>query len=185
MDNNTNRIIKSAFSPIALLGWFTLLLKPIMKILEWFQNMEFIGLHLKNIDAFFNSGLGTLIYVVIGVGIIGFSIYHGLKHQPSNNNSSSNFDEITPLKQIWKRDYSNQEVPLDGIEYIECKFSNVTFRYEGLRPTRLTNCDFAQGSQIGFGSSNPAITQTMLAFDAFQKVQLPGKKPELKVIQKN
>ncbi|HWW97351.1 MAG TPA: hypothetical protein VNY74_06630 [Edaphobacter sp.] len=44
----------------------------------------------------------------------------------------------TPLKEIYRRDYHDEEVPLDGYNFIDCSFGkNVTFVFEGLAPFKM------------------------------------------------
>jgi hypothetical protein len=42
------------------------------------------------------------------------------------------------LKQVAGKQFTNQEVPLDGIEYIDCVFDGVTFVYNGTGKTAIS-----------------------------------------------
>jgi len=65
-----------------------------------------------------------------------------------------------PLVQVWQKEFKNQTVPLDGLEYVECIFENVTFEYEGKGPTRFTNSKII-GQQTRIHTHNPVVAQTM------------------------
>jgi hypothetical protein len=67
------------------------------------------------------------------------------------------FDPNAKLEQVFARTYHNQAVQLDGKEFVDCTFDNVTFFYHGDAPFLLTEAHFPPGSNIRFGSTNPAI----------------------------
>jgi hypothetical protein len=67
------------------------------------------------------------------------------------------FDPNAKLEQIFKKIYHNQAVILDGKEFVDCTFDNVTLFYQGDAPFLLTDAHFPAGSHVRFGSNNPAI----------------------------
>jgi len=54
-----------------------------------------------------------------------------------NRNPSQFFD--TQLTTVRNRVFTNEEVPLDGYDYISCNFNNVTFVYQGQAPFGFSN----------------------------------------------
>jgi hypothetical protein len=72
------------------------------------------------------------------------------------------------LKQIRSAVYTNETVPLDGCDYVECKFTNVTFQWEGSAGTRMTNCEIHLGPDgIRIATHNNVVQQTIEIFRAF------------------
>jgi hypothetical protein len=74
------------------------------------------------------------------------------------------------LNQVWSKTFANQIVLLDGHEYINCTFNNVTLEYDGTAPARLTTSHFVKGSNVGLGSKNAVVNQTMLIMDGLSKL---------------
>lgn len=68
------------------------------------------------------------------------------------------FDPDAHLQKIAHRIYNNESVHLDGYEFLDCTFINVTFIYEGRAPFLLTEAHFpTKNNLIQFGSPNPEI----------------------------
>jgi hypothetical protein len=78
-----------------------------------------------------------------------------------NAPSESTFRQNFPLKQIRQTTFKDQTVSLDGNEYVDCTFINVTFKFEGQAPFRLTNDHFENHSKFGITSDDPAIKATI------------------------
>jgi hypothetical protein len=78
------------------------------------------------------------------------------KPRPSTNIHSS-FDPEMKVKQIVNQHYLNITVPLDGFEYVNCKFENVTFVYEGKGPSGMTRPIIPAGTTLAFGSHDIPI----------------------------
>ena len=74
------------------------------------------------------------------------------------------------LKQVAGREFRNQEVSLDGIEYIDCKFDGVTFVYNGNGKTGISSSiilakpDGKPNAQ--FRTDNPVVGSSALIFEA-------------------
>jgi hypothetical protein len=70
-----------------------------------------------------------------------------------------------PFKRIEHQHYHNETVTLDGNEYIDVTFENVTFMYQGKAPTRFDGIHIVlvkPGELAGrLGSDNPAVVQTL------------------------
>jgi hypothetical protein len=74
------------------------------------------------------------------------------------------------LEKVEGKHYVRETVPLDGIEYINSTFEDVTFKYEGSGPTRMTNVQFTThevpGAVVNLLTTNNrivAMTETILA----------------------
>jgi hypothetical protein len=101
--------------------------------------------------------LACALTLVVGL-IVGRT---GAVGQPASGPSVSNFREDFPLKQIRQTTFKDQTVTLDGNEYVDCTFDNVTFKFNGEAPFRLTNYHFEKNSKLGIASDNPAVKSTM------------------------
>ena len=70
-----------------------------------------------------------------------------------------------PLKRVEHQRFVNETVTLDGNEYVDVTFENVTFMYNGKAPTRLNGVQFVPvkpGDLAGrLGSDNPVVSQTL------------------------
>ena len=64
--------------------------------------------------------------------------------------------ENETLKQISNRTFQGQTVVLDGYEYINCTFDDVTFVYNGTAPTRMTQSKIIHQVQGIFAALNIA-----------------------------
>ena len=77
--------------------------------------------------------------------------------QPVEASSTSNFRSDVPLRQIRDEIFANQPVQVDGNEFVDCTFDNVTFKFEGQAPFRFTTVHFEDASKLAVTSDNPAI----------------------------
>jgi len=59
------------------------------------------------------------------------------------------------FEQVFRRTFINETVELDGKFFEECTFSNVTFVYQGLGPTRIINARWL--GSTGLSSDNASI----------------------------
>lgn len=55
------------------------------------------------------------------------------------------------------KNFRNEVVPLDGYDYVDCTFQNVTFLYDGITPVKLTHSTW---SNISVKSNNNAANGT-------------------------
>lgn len=72
-------------------------------------------------------------------------------------------------RQVANKEFVNQEVPLDGIEYIDCKFDRVTFVYNGLAPSGISGLSGVTYDEKGrptarCKSTNPIVNNAGLIF---------------------
>jgi hypothetical protein len=58
----------------------------------------------------------------------------------ARNDTSPLFNHNGNLTRVFRQNFKNETVHLDGMDYVECSFENVQFRYDGRRIGRLTNC---------------------------------------------
>jgi hypothetical protein len=81
----------------------------------------------------------------------------------ARNGDVANWD-TSHLKRIEHQYYKNQTVTLDGKEFIDTTFDNVTFMYHGKEPTKLNGIHIVvkPGEIAGtLGSDNPVINETL------------------------
>jgi hypothetical protein len=71
------------------------------------------------------------------------------------------------FKQIRGETFKDMTLQIDGREYIDCYFENVSFFYQGNAPVRFTNCHYPKGTTFSFVSKNNAINQELINLSAF------------------
>jgi hypothetical protein len=79
-------------------------------------------------------------------------------------------------KTILRQHYENETVHLDGKMFVDCKFLNVAFVWEGTAPCGFHNCtigDPLSTTPIVLRSGHPIVQQTMLLMQLF-KLMRPG-----------
>jgi hypothetical protein len=74
------------------------------------------------------------------------------------------------INQVWSKTFTSQIVPLDGFEYVDCTFDNVTLEYDGTAPARISTGHFTKGSQVRLQSKNAVVNQTMLIMSTLAQV---------------
>jgi hypothetical protein len=77
-----------------------------------------------------------------------------------------------PLIQVRDRTFGAQTVPLDGYEYVNCDFDDVSFEFQGKAPSRLTDSriHLSQGkNRVTLRSQNPIVTHTLTIVSALNK----------------
>jgi hypothetical protein len=80
-------------------------------------------------------------------------------------------DWSAPLKSVFKEHYKDRTVKLDGNEFIECTFENVTLIYDGTRPARITNCK--RNPNVTLETGNPIVNNTVEILAAFGLINKP------------
>ena len=65
--------------------------------------------------------------------------------------------------------YKDQTVQIDGNNFIDCTFDNVTFRFDGEAPFRFTNSHF--GGKFSVTSNNPVVKATIALLSGFIKME--------------
>jgi hypothetical protein len=78
--------------------------------------------------------------------------YLGSKSQPS-----ATFDPDKKLELVYSKPFKNQTVFVDGYNFMECTFDNVTFVYKGTAPFHFEHSYFPNGTTVRFGSTDPAV----------------------------
>ncbi|HXX23082.1 MAG TPA: hypothetical protein VEO19_08025 [Terriglobia bacterium] len=111
--------------------------------------------------------------MVLGIWIAVIFDYYDRHHAPPATTQVPRWDNYK-LKQRAHIKYFNETVELDGYEYLDTTFENVTFMYEGTAPTRLTDVHFTHlktGETTGrIGSHNPLVKQTLLVMQMLTEV---------------
>jgi hypothetical protein len=111
-------------------------------------------------------GLGCALVLVVGL-IVGRMGFVG---QTSTAPSASNFRDDFPLKQVRDQTFKNQNVNVDGNEFINCTFDNVVFRFAGQAPFRFVTDHFGKGTKLGVASDNRPIQAAIELTAAILKV---------------
>ena len=95
----------------------------------------------------------------------GAAIYDYLERHSEAEKSLNASWQGYPLKRVEHQHFKNETVTLDGNEYIDVTFDNVTFMYNGKAPTRLNGVHFvlvSPGELAGkISSDNPVVVQTL------------------------
>jgi hypothetical protein len=110
--------------------------------------------------------LGFIAVIVAAQGVAVFRVTEGASQ---TNVDLSQFNSMK-MKPILSQTYRNQTLHIDGKEYIDCTFDNVTFIYEGKAPFQFTEAHFPNGTTIQFGSPNPAINTALHLLGSLQDV---------------
>jgi len=69
------------------------------------------------------------------------------------------YNNDTKLKRVAHRVFKNEVVPLDGMEYIDCTFENITFYYNGTTRISLVSPNITGGPR--FRTDNKSIVATL------------------------
>jgi hypothetical protein len=64
-----------------------------------------------------------------------------------------------PLTSVFRQNFKNETVELDGKNFVECSFENVTFLYQGTRPFQMINCKriSAERFLVSVRTDNPIV----------------------------
>jgi|SRR5215472_16010416 len=95
-----------------------------------------------------------------------------MAEQNANTQSLTNFRDDYPLKEYRGLTYKDQTVQIDGNNFIDCTFDNVTFRFDGEAPFRFTNSHF--GGKFSVTSNNPVVKATIALLSGFLKMENPA-----------
>jgi hypothetical protein len=98
-----------------------------------------------------------------------------LAEQAANTPSATNFRDDYPFKEYRGKTYKNETVQIDGNNFIDCTFDNVTFRFDGEAPFRFTN-DHFQGA-FRLTSNNPIVKSTLVLVGTFIKLENAAQNP--------
>ena len=88
-------------APLGLFGWIIVLSKPVFHLVDRVSEMDFIASSWQAIRVFLETGYGTLISIVVGTSIIGYSIVHAI-HTASSSPDITSYQPHEP-----------QNVPVD------------------------------------------------------------------------
>jgi hypothetical protein len=102
--------------------------------------------------------LWVLIYALAVV--IGLSAGQmALAQQSANTQSLANFRDDYPFKEYRGKTYKDETVQIDGNNFIDCRFDNVIFRFDGQAPFRFANDHFS--GKFSLTTNNPVVKATM------------------------
>jgi hypothetical protein len=92
--------------------------------------------------------------------VAGFDYYdrHVLSH---TYNSDPDYVGKAPSKHMWR----DELVVLDGYDYENCEFYNVTFKYNGTTPIKFSH-DTVSGESITIATENPAFINLVVFLKA-------------------
>jgi len=111
----------------------------------------------------------TVILIARNYGWIGSSKRgtRGRLANPSADFPTPNW--LEPLEPVVNQEFRNQVVELDGKNFVDCKFVNVTFLYNGTMPIQFSNCTIAgvKGEYI-LQADNPVVMVTHELVDALR-----------------
>lgn len=76
------------------------------------------------------SSIGWIVLILLTWSLIGYDYY-------DRHSKQFVFNPKAQLRQVEDQRFANTVVPLDGIEYHNCVFEHVTFKYNGTSPIHL------------------------------------------------
>lgn len=89
------------------------------------------------------------------------------------------FEPNASLTRVESVSFRDTVVPLDGFDYRNCQFDNVTFKYNGTTPVQFQN-NLVRGP-LNFTTDNPSISSTLAVLAGFGLV--PGLAPNVNAEQ--
>jgi hypothetical protein len=92
-----------------------------------------------------------------------------LAEESANTQSLANFREDYPLKEYRGKTYKDETVQIDGNNFIDCTFDNVTLRFDGQAPFRFTDDHFT--GKFAVTTNNPVVKATMELVGSFIKAE--------------
>jgi hypothetical protein len=118
-------------------------------------------------------GLVCALVLVVGL-IVGRMGFVG---RTSTAPSASNFREDFSFTLVRDKTFKNQDVDVDGNEFINCTFENVVFKFAGNAPFRFVTDHFGNGTKLGVGSDNRPIQAAIELTAAIMKVNSAAQTP--------
>jgi len=118
-------------------------------------------------------GLVCALMLVVGL-IVGRMGFVG---RTANAPSASNFREDFQLTQVRDKAFKNEDVQVDGNEFVNCTFDNVVFKFAGNAPFRFVTDHFGSGTKLGVSSDNRPIQAAMELTAAIMKVNSAAQNP--------
>lgn len=95
------------------------------------------------------AALASLAFALVGIGFRAWRRSQLPKHKIENQPASPYAqDWDKPLEKRFRVHFKNETVLIDGLEFIDCSFENVTFKYQGTRPFRFTGKNTGNSRRI-------------------------------------
>jgi hypothetical protein len=95
---------------------------------------------------------------VLAVGLLAFACGAGIEWWLTSARGFV-YNNDTKLGRVSRRTFKNEVVPLDGVEYIDCTFENVTFYYNGTTRISLVSPNITTGPR--FRTDNKSVVATL------------------------
>ena len=112
-------------------------------------------------------------YLIIGIGVIAYGIDVGDRFGLFGEQVSAGFSPSYRGILVSRKVFRNEEVLLDGHDYENCDFYNVTFVYNGTTPIQAGNSSIFGSMQ--FKTKNPIVNATLIMTIGFNLI-----KPDVK-----
>jgi len=110
--------------------------------------------------------VGTLIFIFREIGWI-----------DKRDSNITTFPIAYEYKMVRNEKYMNESILLDGHRYENCRFTNVTFIWNGSAPFELINCD--REGAFRLTSRNDVINTTLNLLEGFQFLGNISSNPDL------
>src|SRR5882757_10720566 len=112
--------------------WLGIAVAVIGAIASIVKILEYIGVRPSetNMRGFLKSNGVVILCMLLTWGAIAFDLYGRPGGPESPEDIAARWSNY-PLRQVRNKHFEGETVKLDGVEYINCVFKNVTFEYEG------------------------------------------------------
>jgi hypothetical protein len=102
--------------------------------------------------------IGPLIAKITGAAAPAKKVGEGQRERPIPSIDFPTPDWLEPLTTVVNQKYINETVTLDGKSFQHCEFQDVTFLYNGTRPTEIgVGCKITGKRGFGLHSDNPLV----------------------------
>lgn len=109
-------------------------------------------------------GVAVALAVSIAMVLSGLGVRAWRRSASGLRQSTAEWDE--PLEKRFRVNFQNETVLIDGYEFIECTFENVTFQYQGTKPFRFTGK--TSGNSRKLTTDNVVVGQTLTLIQFFR-----------------
>ena len=100
-------------------------------------------------------------WVLAGFALLGVALLAVVLSFRFRRTLQPDFSGKKPFTQVRNQEFRNSEIPVDGYQYWDCTFENVTFSFAGMEPGGFINCHFRKGGSMAITSKNPVVMQTL------------------------
>jgi hypothetical protein len=106
----------------------------------------------------------TLLVVLLSLGLSSYGWYDARYTWkfPIADTPGGQRWAYSPLHQVYRKSFHDEKVILDGNEFIDCTFgNNVTLKYTGIAPFRMTQSHSTAPSTAKFQTDNLVLSNTL------------------------